>query len=369
MVGEAAGESVGEGAPAVGIEERAREWRARDGGVALFARQVARQGPEHEREYVVRTEWVDARFEFVVEVAGAEALPAEESSSPVLGNALILDDASRQVDAKQAVPWTPTHFLPKDDGRTQKDCPRVTPCHDRECRWLQHDRRVSSRVMRSGVILAGGRSTRFGDADKAVEPLAGKPMVRRVAERVGAVTDGVVVNCRPDQEDAIVDALTDADLDSRLALDPEPDLGPVGGIRTGLGEANGEYATVVACDMPFVDPSFLSYLFDRADGADGAVPRPDEYFEVTQAVYRVDAMHRACDRALDEPNPKILAPLEHLDIRVIDGPEVATHAEPGTFQNVNTRKEFDAAAALLGSDIDDGVRRDEAGEDDAIDAS
>ena len=41
--------------------------------------------------------------------------------------------------------------------------------------------------MTTGAIVAGGRSTRFGDRDKAVAELAGVPMIRRVADRLPRV--------------------------------------------------------------------------------------------------------------------------------------------------------------------------------------
>ncbi len=62
------------------------------------------------------------------------------------------------------------------------------------------------------------------------------------------------------------------------------------GIATGLGAVDSEYAAVVACDMPFVDPAFLDYLFERAASHEAAVPRPDEWFQTTQAVYHAEAM-------------------------------------------------------------------------------
>lgn len=218
--------------------------------------------------------------------------------------------------------------------------------------------------MRSAVVLAGGRSTRFGSTDKAFEPLAGVPMVARVAARVETVTNEVVVNCRSDQADRMRDVI---DVPVSIAVDPVPDLGPVAGIKNGLQAASGKYAAVVACDMPFVDPGFVDYLFERAAGHDGAVPRPDEYYEVTQAVYRRESMATACQQALDAGERKVLAPLSYLDVVVIGGQEVATHANASTFRNVNTPAEFAAVEDQLRDDVDHGLVRDEAGEDDAVD--
>jgi len=216
-------------------------------------------------------------------------------------------------------------------------------------------------TQRAGVVVAGGRSTRFGDVDKAVADLAGTPMTRRVADRLARVVDSVVVNCRADQRAALSGAMADADYPVRFAVDPDEDRGPMAGIMTGLRAVAGEYAVVVACDMPFVDPEFLAYLFDRIEGQagppadqgrqyDAAVPRPDEWYQPTQAAYRADAMADACEAALDRGDSKILAPLDDLDWVVVDAAEVEAHAATDTFDNVNTREEFDRAIERIQTD-------------------
>jgi molybdopterin-guanine dinucleotide biosynthesis protein A len=202
--------------------------------------------------------------------------------------------------------------------------------------------------MRSGVIVAGGRSTRFGDADKAVADLSGTPMIRRVADRLAPVVDELVVNCRADQQEAIEAAMTGYPLSVRYALDPDTDEGPMAGIGTGLAACEGEYAVVVACDMPFVDPAVVEYLFERAgrEGVDAAVPKLDDgWYQTTQAVYRAEAMADACEAALDRGDRKILAPLEELDWVVVGEDEITERGDVGTFENLNTREEFEAVQA------------------------
>jgi molybdopterin-guanine dinucleotide biosynthesis protein A len=204
--------------------------------------------------------------------------------------------------------------------------------------------------MRAGLIVAGGRSTRFGDRDKAVAELAGTPMIRRVADRIGEAVDELVVNCRADQVDAIAAAFDGSGFDPAFAVDRETDEGPMAGIARGLEEVSAEYALVVACDMPFVDPEFVAYLFERAAARDAAVPRPDEWYQTTQAVYRTDAMTAACRRALDRDERRIVAPLDELDVVVVDGDEVERVASMRTFENLNTREEFENADARLRSE-------------------
>jgi molybdopterin-guanine dinucleotide biosynthesis protein A len=198
--------------------------------------------------------------------------------------------------------------------------------------------------MRAGVIVAGGRSTRFEGGDKVVADLAGVPMIRRVVDRLVDVVDELVVNCRDDQHEAIRAALEGYPHETTFALDPEPDLGPMAGIRTGLAATAAEYAFVAAGDMPFLDPTFVEYLFDRATGHDAALPRnEDGYFEPLHAVYRAEPMVRACEAALDRGERRIIAPLPDLDYVAVGPDEIDAHADRRTFENVNTRAELERA--------------------------
>jgi molybdopterin-guanine dinucleotide biosynthesis protein A len=190
---------------------------------------------------------------------------------------------------------------------------------------------------RTAVVLAGGRSTRFGEADKAVADLAGTPMIRRVIDRLAPAVDAVVINCRAAQRAAIADALDGAAVPVSFAEDDYPDEGPMAGMATGLRAVEGAYAFVVACDMPFVDADFVDYLFERAAGHDAAVPRPEQWFETTHAVYRAAAMAEACEA-------RIVAPLFELDFVVVDAEDVRAHGHPETFENCNTPADFEDAA-------------------------
>ena len=202
--------------------------------------------------------------------------------------------------------------------------------------------------MLTGVVVAGGRSSRFDGRDKAVADLAGVPMVRRVADRLAGVVGSLVVNCRRDQREAVERALAGYPLPVRYALDPDPDEGPMAGIRTGLRAVDGEYAFVCACDMPLVDGRVVELLADRAAGHDAAVPRLDDgWYQPTHAVYRAAATADACDRALARDERRAIAPLADLDWVVVTESEVRARGTVETFTNCNTREEFQRVAERL----------------------
>ncbi|EMA42388.1 molybdopterin-guanine dinucleotide biosynthesis protein A [Halococcus morrhuae DSM 1307] len=199
---------------------------------------------------------------------------------------------------------------------------------------------------RGALVLAGGRSTRFGERDKVLAALAGVPMVRRVAERLAGL-DELVVSCRADQTTAIERALSG--MEFHCVADPDPDCGPLVGVRTGLRALDTDYAAVVAADMPFVDPEFVSSLFTRAAGHDAAVPRHEGWLQPTQAIYRTDATADACAAALSRGERELRAALDALDHVVVTESEIREHADPRTFTNLNTRREFAAAERVLGT--------------------
>lgn len=85
-----------------------------------------------------------------------------------------------------------------------------------------------------GVVLAGGKSTRFG-SDKALAVLGGRTLLEHAVARLDGWCDAVVVAGRAE---APVPVLLDW---------PRPGLGPLGGLAAALRHASANrYATVLS---------------------------------------------------------------------------------------------------------------------------
>ena len=168
----------------------------------------------------------------------------------------------------------------------------------------------------TGVVVAGGRSTRFGDSEKALAEVAGRPMLRRVVATLGTVTDEVVVNCRPDQRAAFERALAGVDTAVRYALDEQTDEGPLSGLLRGLAAVDREFAVVLGCDMPLAEADALAALVDRARtaNADAVVPTTDGGPEPLHAAYRVEPTREAARATLDDGRRSLRALLERLHV-------------------------------------------------------
>jgi len=193
----------------------------------------------------------------------------------------------------------------------------------------------------SGIIVAGGRSTRFGERDKALVDLGGEPMIRRVADRVGAVVDELVVNCRAEQVGPIRRAL-DGAAAPLFAIDDVPDRGPVAGLAEGFRVANAPVAVVTGCDLPAVDPAFLASLVDAVGDRAGAIPVVEGHRRPLCAAYRVAPAHKACLAALVASDDALGDVLDRLDPVVVPEETVRERTDPTALRNVNTRRDLPA---------------------------
>src|SRR5437762_5673564 len=92
----------------------------------------------------------------------------------------------------------------------------------------------------TGVIQAGGKSTRMGGRPKALLELGGRRIVERVVAAVAPAVDGLLVVTNTPELYAF--------LGLPMVGDVYPDHGSLGGIYSGLRAAPGDAAFTVACD-------------------------------------------------------------------------------------------------------------------------
>ena len=110
----------------------------------------------------------------------------------------------------------------------------------------------------TGVILAGGKSTRMG-TDKALLALNGKPFIQHVAEAFQNVFTKVVISANTAAYDFLL---------LPVLRDVYPDCGPLGGIHSALMTTAAEAVFFCSCDTPFMNSSVIRFVVNR--------PLPDQ---------------------------------------------------------------------------------------------
>jgi molybdopterin-guanine dinucleotide biosynthesis protein A len=186
------------------------------------------------------------------------------------------------------------------------------------------------------VLLAGGRSSRYPDGDKALAEVGGKPMCRRA---VGGLPGAeLIVNCRVDQRPALAEALEG--MTPRFAIDPVPDRGPLAGLVTALRVTAADRVVAVACDMPLFDRQTAERLLAALDDADTAVVDTDDTTQPLGAAYRVDAARQACETTLACGSRRLVDALDRVDVTTVD-------ADPRAIRNCNEPGEVTVADDAL----------------------
>lgn len=106
----------------------------------------------------------------------------------------------------------------------------------------------------TGVVLAGGKSTRMGQ-DKALLMLNGKPFIQHIAEALRTVFEEVIVSANTTEHDF---------LGLSVVKDVYENCGPLGGIHAALGSVKTPYVFTVPCDTPLLVPAMVETLLAEA---------------------------------------------------------------------------------------------------------
>lgn len=189
----------------------------------------------------------------------------------------------------------------------------------------------------SGVILAGGRSTRFG-RDKARLEISGKTVMERLAE---------ILSEFPFQNLAVVTATGRGDDwpgGVRVLLDDQEGLGPIGGIATALRHLPAGILAI-ACDMPCVSGSMVEWLLGHYDAhADAVVPRHANGIEPLFAIYQKSFLP-ALEEAISRQSYALHPLFDQAKVRYVDAPE--RFSPECEFANINTPADYERVSKLI----------------------
>ncbi|HEU4356531.1 MAG TPA: molybdenum cofactor guanylyltransferase [Actinomycetota bacterium] len=176
----------------------------------------------------------------------------------------------------------------------------------------------------TGIVLAGGRSTRFG-RDKLAEPYRGRPLLEHVVLALGAVCGEVVIVLAPGAE------LTPMPIVARVTHDEVEGQGPLVGAAAGLREARGELAVLGGGDMPGLVPAVLRLMLavaERNERVRAVVLRDADRFRPLPSVVRVAPARAAVAEELGEGGRRLRDAIARLEPVIIDETEW-TAEDPG----------------------------------------
>ena len=192
-----------------------------------------------------------------------------------------------------------------------------------------------------GIVLAGGKSRRFGTS-KTLTQVGGLSLASRPISTLkdAGLSVGVISS-----EDGLEFALG-----LPVRPDLEPDKGPLGGLPTALVWAKERKQLgvfLLGCDMPFVSVQLIELLLSKIDGSAAVVPVGRAGLEPLCGFYPSSCCQTVRE-LLDSQDRSMHALLRLIEVKeIVLVNESRVEENDHLFFNVNTRGEAEEAENIL----------------------
>ncbi|MEP7088123.1 MAG: molybdenum cofactor guanylyltransferase [Gemmatimonadota bacterium] len=187
----------------------------------------------------------------------------------------------------------------------------------------------------TGVILAGGHSSRYGGKPKGLERVDGERVIDRVAKALGGATDSLLLIANDPAASSWLP-------DIRVAGDVRPDIGSLGGIHAALVHA-ATAVIVVAWDMPFVPEGLLAELREMGEDADVVAPESGSSRRGLEPLcaYYSQACIAPIERSIDADDRRVIGFFDQVRLARLGLDVVRKYGDPDQlFMNVNSPDEL-----------------------------
>lgn len=190
----------------------------------------------------------------------------------------------------------------------------------------------------SGIILAGGRSSRMGQ-DKTLMSIETQTLIERTVKELGKVTDEIIIASNQSNKYNLPGTFEVPDIFTGY--------GPLGGIHAGLKAASHPYSFIVAGDMPLFSADLAEYLLNRADeGYDVIAPEVNGSWEPLCAVYSRSCL-QAIEQYLAAGIRQVFQFYKNVRVLKIGEQELAGIGKAGdVFYNLNTPEDYETLLAM-----------------------
>jgi molybdopterin-guanine dinucleotide biosynthesis protein A len=184
----------------------------------------------------------------------------------------------------------------------------------------------------TGIILAGGKSTRMG-VDKAFLKIGERTVIEEIFSRFENIFSRIIIVANEIEKFNFLGA--------QITSDIVPSKGPLGGIYTGLIKSNSFYNFVTACDMPFLRQDVVEYILGQRSGWDVIVPEYRGRLEPLCAVYSKNCI-KPIENQLGQNNLKIRSFFQYVRAKTLVEQEISQFAPEGIcFANINTVQDYE----------------------------
>jgi len=185
----------------------------------------------------------------------------------------------------------------------------------------------------TGVILAGGRSSRFG-SNKALALWRNKFLIQHVSDVLASVFNDILLSTNsPDQY---------IFLKLPAVIDRYHNLGPLAGIHAALHHSRKPWIFAVGCDMPLITPELVTCLCSYAkDKFEAVIPWLESGPEPLCGLYHKTAL-AVIEQQLANGKAQMQELLKKLSVKKVKEAELQTvTGRILAFSNINQARDLE----------------------------
>lgn len=186
----------------------------------------------------------------------------------------------------------------------------------------------------TAIVLCGGGGRRFAGRDKPLEPLAGKPLLAHVLDRLAGQVSAIVLSANRNRSEY-------ERFGHVVVADAVADRGPLAGIQAAVPVIQDRWLFVCPGDAPLLPTDLVERLKSGLrDGAEVAVPHDGERLQHLFMLLTREVAARV-GAYLEQGGRSVAGWLAELEVAEVSVPD------PAAFTNVNTAEELAQAELLL----------------------
>lgn len=179
---------------------------------------------------------------------------------------------------------------------------------------------------RTGIILAGGESTRMG-TDKSILSYKNKAFIQYSIEAIRNLVDEIIIVSNTEKHDI-------------FNLKRVPDLikesGPLAGIHSGLHHSKTESNIIITCDVPQINQTVLELLIDPKNEAFDIIQLRSENKNMPLIAMYKKSCNKYLLNALERGERRVSGVLKNLNVKTI----TVSKTDEKYLKNINTPTEF-----------------------------
>ncbi len=201
----------------------------------------------------------------------------------------------------------------------------------------------------TGIILAGGKSTRMGE-NKALMKISGITFIERVANLMKSMFENVMLITNTPEEYEFLNLPAYKDVYAYK--------GPLAGIHSGLYHSTTEKNFIISCDIPLMTKEMIEYIISFKTDKPVTICKADGFIQQLAGVYSksiLDAAEKLLKESIEEETRdklqtkrrcKVLSLIDITGAEIINAEELPFYKE-GTFFNMNRPEDYSKVTEII----------------------